>query len=55
MATARVGSVYAEIRARLDKFERDLNKAQGKTIQATSRIQKSLDKISFDPIPWAPA
>ena len=23
MATARVGSVYAEIRARLDKFERE--------------------------------
>lgn len=48
MASAKVGSVYAEIRARLDKYERDLKKAHTQTITATKKIQRSVNKINFD-------
>ena len=48
MASAKVGSVYAEIRARLDKHERDLKKAHTQTITATKKIQRSVNKINFD-------
>ena len=44
----KVGSVYAELRARLDKYERDLKKAHGQTISATTKIQKSINRINFD-------
>ena len=44
----KVGSIYAEIRAKLDKYEKDLAKAQNIAQQSSSKIQQSINKISFD-------
>ena len=46
MAT-KAGSIYTEIRARLDKYERDLKKAQGITNRGADKIQRRINKISF--------
>jgi len=46
MAT-KAGSIYAEIRARLDKYEKDLAKAHGITTKGADKIQKRINKISF--------
>jgi hypothetical protein len=47
VAAKKVGSVYTEIRARLDKYEKDLAKAQGITKKGATKIQKRINKISF--------
>ena len=44
----KVGSVYTEIRARLDKYERDLARAQGKTVKSANKMQGRFNKLNFD-------
>lgn len=48
MAAKKVSSVYTEIRARMDKYEKDLAKARGITTKSTGRMQKRINKLSFD-------
>ena len=44
----KVGSIYTEIRARMDKLERDYSTAHTKTKGAARKIQRSINKISFN-------
>jgi len=47
MATKKISSVYTELKVRLDKYEKDLAKAQGITTKGAARMQKSINKLSF--------
>jgi len=47
MAAKKISSVYTELRARMDKYERDLRKAKGITEKGADKIQRRLNKISF--------
>jgi hypothetical protein len=44
----KVGSIFAEIRAKLDGYDKDLKEARKMTEQSMAGLQKSIDKISFD-------
>ena len=48
MAAKKISSVYTELRARLDKYEKDLNRAKGVTNKAATNMQRSVNKLSFD-------
>jgi len=45
---AKAGSIYTEIRARMNKYEKDLAKAQGITNKSAGRMQRRINKLSFD-------
>ena len=47
MAGRKVGSIYTEIRAKLDKLEKDFGNAHRITKRSAANIQSSLDKITF--------
>ncbi len=44
----KVGSVYAEIRAKLDKLEKDMAKAQGIAVAGTKKMQRTYDSLNFN-------
>ena len=44
----KVGSIFAEIRAKLDSYDKDLKDARKMTEQQIGGLQKSIDKISFE-------
>ena len=48
MAAKKISSVYTELRARLDKYEKDLAKAKGVTNKAATNMQNRVNKLSFD-------
>ena len=47
---SKVGSIYTEIRARLDKLDSDFKKAHNISQNSARKIQSSIDKISFDKV-----
>ena len=47
-ADVKVGSIFAEIRAKLDNYDKDLKDARKMTEKEMAGLQKSIDKLSFD-------
>ena len=44
---AKIGDIYVAINARLDKFEKDLKKAQASTKRSSGKMQRSFDKLNL--------